>query len=442
MELDSPSYCRGYATKVDISKNDVIRRLTIASILCLVFLLVEVVGGILSSSLAVLSDAAHLFTDLTSFLIAIIASRLAQYPPDSKNTFGFQRAEALAALFSMCCLCVISLFLGLEAIRRGISFWNIQKQYHDQQIDGDVSGDMNMDFVVDGKIMTYTACVGVLVNICLAFVLGGDHHHHPGSNGCGHDHSHDHKHSPKDQDEHQTEGKCGHKHGSDSEQHSNSHAHHDHAHHDHSLSHDDHSSSASIHDHSHKNHHEIATEEKKPLLDNQVQKMNYVGTNEHPTKKEKPARERNVNMEAAYLHVLADLMQSVSVLLSGLIIWYNPHWQLFDPIITILFCMCCFKMSLGVILSSISVLMNNVPSNINWREVYDGIMSVEGISQVQDLHIWSISHSTVSLSVHAFYDTKNLTLGYALERIQDVCRKFGIDHTTVQLQPNAKKMEA
>jgi len=402
-------------TTAKSENDDIIRRLKIASILCLTFLIVEIVGGLLSSSLAILSDAAHLFSDLASFIIAIIASKLAQLPPNSKNTFGFQRAEAFAALFSMSSLFAVSLFLGVEAVKRGILFWNMQ---HDT-VDGNGSGTSITGPVVDGRIMTYTACIGVFVNICLAFVLG-EHHHH-GPMGGGHDHSHEHEHE--------------HQHGQD--EHENG------SHENGAHVHEDHPPSTSSHSHSHDHHHESSTEEKSLLLDDGHHNTDYTGTDCKTVEVQEPSssKERNVNLQAAYLHVLADLLQSVCVLLSGLIIWYNPRWQLFDPVVTILFCIFVVKSTIGVIVSSISVLMNDVPSNINWEEVCDGIMSVEGISGVQDLHIWSTSHSNAVLSVHANYG-EAYTVEDALEQIQNVCKKFGIHRTTIQLQPAVSKEAA
>mmetsp|Transcript_5008 Transcript_5008/g.5825 ORF Transcript_5008/g.5825 Transcript_5008/m.5825 type:complete len:431 (-) Transcript_5008:64-1356(-) len=394
--------------------NEIIRRLTIASILCLTFIIVELIGGILSSSLAILSDAAHLFSDLASFLIAIIASKLAVLPPDSHNTFGFKRAEALAALFSMSCLFAVSLVLGVEAVHRGILFWHVQQDM-ETDADGSVTG-----LVVDGKIMTLTATVGVFVNICLAFVLG-EHHHH-GPLGGGHDHSHEHEHGHKHEDDHDHDHHSQEHHNQSPDTSTHSHSH-DHGH---------------DHGHGHEHEHEMSTEESTPLVDNGRNNTTYNGTNSTTCETQEPSppppkEERNVNLQAAYLHVLADLLQSVCVLLSGLLIWYNPHWQLIDPCITILFCVVVIRMTMGVILSSISVLMNDVPPTVNWTEVYDGIVSEEGISCVQDLHIWSISHSNMALSAHVEYEEAYAAKD-VLERIQDVCRKFGIYHTTVQLQ--------
>jgi zinc transporter 2 len=357
---------------VSTKTDDTISRLTAASILCFIFLIVEVVGGLLSSSLAVLSDAAHLFADFASFIVAIVASRLAKIPPNASNTFGFHRAEVLAALYSMSCLWAVSLLLGAEAIHRGY-----------MMLTGEISAS------VDGKIMSLTAAIGVVVNVSLAFILGGEHHHHHGDDH-GHDHSHSHSH------DHQSQLS---------------------SHHDHSHAH-----SHEAHDHTHQH------EESKLLKDEENPDS---GASVHATEEE------NLNLKAAYLHVLADLLQSFCVLLAGLMIWYNPNWHIIDPIATILFCIIVMKTTAGVIFSSISILMNDVPGKIDWEQVYDSIESVGGVFNVHDLHIWSITHGSISLSVHADVDTSHDT-ETALVAIQNVCKSFGIKHVTIQLQPKKK----
>ncbi|MFT4229932.1 MAG: cation diffusion facilitator family transporter [Microbacterium sp.] len=80
--------------------------------------LVQVVGAILSQSLALLADAGHMLTDATGVAIALIASVIAALPATSKRTFGFLRVEVLAALVNGIVLGVISVFIFVEAIRR------------------------------------------------------------------------------------------------------------------------------------------------------------------------------------------------------------------------------------------------------------------------------------------------------------------------------------
>ncbi|MCG4607378.1 cation diffusion facilitator family transporter, partial [Bifidobacterium longum] len=72
--------------------------MTFALILTTIFLLVEIVAGFMTQSLALLSDAAHMFTDVAALAIALVAIKIGKLPADDKRTFGYQRFEILAAL--------------------------------------------------------------------------------------------------------------------------------------------------------------------------------------------------------------------------------------------------------------------------------------------------------------------------------------------------------
>lgn len=320
----------------------VMRRLKTATILCATFLVVEVIGGYLAGSLAVMSDAAHLFADLASFAVAIAASHLGNLPTTDQHTFGLKRVESLAALFSMTSLALVSVGLAFEAVRRLVN---------------PPSPD-----TVDGPLMSGIAAIGVVVNVILAFVLGEHHVHMPG----GHDHSHSHGHDS--QEETLESGDYG-----------------------------------SVVQHS----------DELP-----------------PPPAQKKKKTRNINLHAAYLHVLGDLAQSVAVLIAGLVIWVKPTWQVVDPICTLLFCALVFYSTLGVLRSSISVLLEEVPPHLSWRELHNDIEAVPGVYGVHDLHIWSISHSIPTLSVHCFSPQPEK----ALEDVYVVCKKHNIGHATVQVQ--------
>lgn len=79
---------------------------------------VQVIGALISNSLALLADAAHMLTDATGVTIALLASLIATRPTTARRTFGYQRAEVLAALLNGLILCVISVWIFVEAVRR------------------------------------------------------------------------------------------------------------------------------------------------------------------------------------------------------------------------------------------------------------------------------------------------------------------------------------
>jgi cobalt-zinc-cadmium efflux system protein len=82
------------------------------------FLVVEVAGGILTGSLALLSDAAHMFTDTAAIAIALAAAKIAERPADSRRTFGYQRFEILAATANAVLLLGVAAYILVEGYRR------------------------------------------------------------------------------------------------------------------------------------------------------------------------------------------------------------------------------------------------------------------------------------------------------------------------------------
>lgn len=219
---------------------------------------------------------------------------------------------------------------------------------------------------VDGAVMSLIALIGVVVDVALALVLGVENHVHMPGDDHGHDHGHSHAHEDcGGHDEYEGQDGMWQYHG---------HSHdHDHGHHDDEdpeegdgCSNDD--------------------PDFDPLLPPQGGCDIQKGGGEVPKSK------KNINLHAAYVHVLGDLAQSVAVLVAGLVIWWRPSWRVIDPILSVIFCPIIFYSTIGVIRSSLNILLEGVPSHINLDAVQSSIASVDGVSHVCDLHVWSISH--------------------------------------------------
>jgi cobalt-zinc-cadmium efflux system protein len=95
-----------------------VRALTIVLVLTTTFLIVEVVGGLLTGSLALLADAGHMASDSVSIGLALFAFWLSAKPVTPNRSFGYKRAEILAALVNGVSLVVISIWIFVEAVRR------------------------------------------------------------------------------------------------------------------------------------------------------------------------------------------------------------------------------------------------------------------------------------------------------------------------------------
>ncbi len=131
------------------------KRLLLTSAITGGIFIVEVIGGIVTNSLALIGDAGHMLTHLFALLVSLFALLFAARPPTEKKTYGFYRLEILAALFNGITLFAISLWIFYEAYHRFL---------HPEAIS---SGKM---FVV--------AIVGLVANILCAYILKGDGHEH------------------------------------------------------------------------------------------------------------------------------------------------------------------------------------------------------------------------------------------------------------------------
>ena len=95
-----------------------VKKLSFALVMTSTFLIVEVIAGFMTQSLALLSDAAHMFTDVAALAIALVAIKIGKLPADDKRTFGYQRFEILAALFNALMLFVVAIYILYEAYQR------------------------------------------------------------------------------------------------------------------------------------------------------------------------------------------------------------------------------------------------------------------------------------------------------------------------------------
>ncbi|MGN8024869.1 cation diffusion facilitator family transporter [Microbacterium sp. 22242] len=119
------------------------RLLAISLSLTCVIMVVQVVGAILSGSLALLADAAHMFTDASALVIALIASAVAARPADDRRTFGYQRAEVFGALINAIILILLSAWVAFEGVSRLLHPGEVQ---------------------VAGTLMLIVAAVGLVAN--------------------------------------------------------------------------------------------------------------------------------------------------------------------------------------------------------------------------------------------------------------------------------------
>jgi cobalt-zinc-cadmium efflux system protein len=140
----SHAHGHGFQTTPEGGKKDLLVALSIT----LLMMIAEVIGGLISNSLALLSDAGHMLTDNLALLMSFFAMKFATMPATERKTFGFFRLEILAAFINGIILVLISLYIIYNAYLRIV---------HPQQ--------------VEGKLMLVVAVIGLIANVIGAFVL-------------------------------------------------------------------------------------------------------------------------------------------------------------------------------------------------------------------------------------------------------------------------------
>jgi cobalt-zinc-cadmium efflux system protein len=272
-------------------------RFIIALALTGLILIVEVAGGLLTHSLALLSDAAHVLLDMLALGMSYVALRLAARPADDRHTYGYHRFEVLAALANGSLLFVMALGIFREAWRR-----------------------FQAPEPVLAAPMLVVAVIGLGVNLIVMRVLG--------------DHDHD-----------------------------------------------------------------------------------------------------DLNIRSAWLHVLGDMLSSVGVIVAGVIILLTG-WTLADPLVSMLIGCVILTGAGRVLRQALHILLEGTPEGLNPGQVARAMREVAGVSEVHDLHIWTVSPGYVALSAHTVLDGRSF--GAADEVLanlrQVLAGRFAIQHTTIQVE--------
>ena len=270
------------------------RALTIALALTATYTVVEVVGGILTGSLALLADAGHMLSDNVSIALALFAVWIAAKPPTPERTFGFKRVEILAALANGATLVAVSLWIFYEAYRRFLDPPDVL-----------------------GGWMLAIAIIGLVVNIASALVLSRSHG-------------------------------------------------------------------------------------------------------------------ESLNLKAAFRHVLADLAGSVGVITAAFVI-LATGWLYADPLISVLIGLLVLGSAWTILRDSTLILLEATPRDLDASEIGRALASVEGVVDVHDLHVWTITSGFTALSAHVLVRPGDDCHAIRRQLEQLLRDRFDIEHTTLQV---------
>lgn len=380
-EPDYMSEWHCHSSTVNNPPNQMARnQLIVVSVLCFLFMVGETVGGVLSNSLALFTDVLHLASDLISFVISLIAIHLAKKSATEKMSFGYYRTEVVGPLISVFFIWAVTGVLMYIAVER------ILEEHYKE---------------VKPKEMLITATLGVVFNIVMAIVLQSDLCFSRSASrpmfGHGHGHSH---------------ASYG----------------------------------------SHDNHHgdKNGTQKKPP-------KPNKNGYEPFPSEKDnlqlsggnvdeasqteaaddtKKPRLKNINVRAAFIHVLGDILQSLGVLLASLIILLKPDdkYKLADPICTFLFSILVLFTTVNVMRDTMRIILEGVPKDVSYCELRKRLQTIPGVAAVHSLTIWCLTLDKNALSVHLAIDNAASHQRVLTEASQTLKEHYNFLNTTIQVE--------
>jgi len=271
-------------------------RLIWSIIINIIITIFEIVIGIISGSLALISDATHNFTDVGSLTLSWWGEKISSKAPTPNKTFGYKRAEILIAFVNSLVLLVVVAFIAKEAVTRLI---NPQE--------------------LSGGLVAITAAIALTGNSLATLILKK--------------HSHD-----------------------------------------------------------------------------------------------------NLNMKSAWLHSFQDAIFSLGVIVGAILIHFF-HWNIIDPIISILLSVFIAREAYKILKAAINILMESVPGDLDIEVIKNFMQETPGVESVHDLHIWQTDSNTRFLSVHIV--TKNLDNNERRQLLillqENIEKEFKICHTTIQM---------
>jgi cobalt-zinc-cadmium efflux system protein len=259
---------------------------------------IEAVGGILSNSISLVSDAVHMFTDVMAIGLSLFAITMAARSHFGAMTFGYHRAEVLVALANGVALAVISLWVLYEAFLRVMS-----------------------PRIIDAPLLLLTAGIGLAGNLVVMFLL--KHH-----------------------------------------------------------------------------------------------------------------ADKSINIHSAFIHVVYNTISSVAVITTGFIA-LNTGITIVDPLVAFLIAGLVARSAYSIVRSSTLILLEGAPSELDIREILATLKELDGVVDVHDLHVWTISSGMDALSGHVVIRDQMLSeSSKLLSKINTVlAERYNITHTTIQMEP-------
>jgi cobalt-zinc-cadmium efflux system protein len=147
--------------------------------------------------------------------------------------------------------------------------------------------------------------------------------------------------------------------------------------------------------------------------------------------------EHDLNIRAAFIHLMGDVMSTVGAVIAGVIIRFT-NWNWMDPLVSVLIGVLILWSAWSIVRESVDILMESTPTDIDMDAMVRDISAVEGVRGVHDLHVWSITRGMRTLSAHLVTDDLPISEGTSIQTsVNEVLyHNYNINHATLQLECN------
>jgi len=148
-------------------------------------------------------------------------------------------------------------------------------------------------------------------------------------------------------------------------------------------------------------------------------------------------RKGDLNIRGAFLHMAADAAVSAGVVVAGIaIVFTGLHW--IDPTVSLIIAAVIVWGTWGLLRDSVNLALQAVPRGIDLGEVREYLAALPNVTTVHDLHVWPMSTTETALTVHLEMPTGSRADPFLLEVCEHLREEFGIEHSTIQIERNAK----
>lgn len=142
----------------------------------------------------------------------------------------------------------------------------------------------------------------------------------------------------------------------------------------------------------------------------------------------------DINVRGAFLHMAADTLVSIGVVISGIVISYTG-WSFIDPITSLIIAIVILISTLNLLHESMRLALDGVPESIEMDKIVQTMIEVEYVNDVHHVHIWAISTTENALTAHVVIDDENKAPAVR-KMLKEALRMNGITHATIEIERN------